>query len=87
MSAFELGFAPNLGNSAIHEICGLPITRTDWSSAAYGVNKNGQVVGYAQIEQGQNPVNRAVLYDDRTGITTDLNNYPLDGSQTPAGLG
>ena len=79
--------APTLGNSAIYEICGLPINRTDWSSAAYSVNKLGQVVGYAQIEQGQNLVNRAVLYDDRTGITTDLNDFALDGGQTPGGLG
>ena len=77
--------APNLGNSAIYEICGLPgVTRTDWSSAAYGVNKLGQVVGYAQ---NQNLANRAVLYDDRTGMTMDLNTYQLDGGQTPAGLG
>jgi len=77
--------APNLGNSAIYEICGLPgVTRSDWSSAAYGVNKFGQVVGYAQ-DQGL--TNRAVLYSDQTGVTTDLNDITLDGGQTPAGLG
>ena len=34
-----------------------------------------------------NLVNRAVPYDDRTGITTDLNDFALDGGQTPGGLG
>ena len=68
-------------------VCAVGGGSTDWSSAAYSVNKFGQVVGYAQIEQGQNLVNRAVLYDDRTGITTDLNDFALDGGQTPATLG
>jgi probable HAF family extracellular repeat protein len=77
--------APNLGGSAIYQVCGLPgVTRTDWSSAAYGVNKFGQVVGYAQ---DQNLANRAVLYSDPTGITTDLTTLPLGGGQTPASLG
>ena len=77
--------APDLANSAIYQICSLPgVTRTDWSSAAYGVNRFGQVVGYAQ---NQNLANRAVLYSDQTGITTDLNNFILDGGQTPASLG
>jgi probable HAF family extracellular repeat protein len=48
------------------------------------VNRNGQVVSYSQ---NQSLANRAVLYNDQTGITTDLNTYPLDGGQTPAGLG
>ena len=60
------------------------VTRSDRSSVAYGVNKFGQVVGYAQ---NQCLHNRAVLYDDRTGTTTDLNSYQLDGGQTPASLG
>ena len=77
--------APNLGNSAIYEICGLPgVTRSDWNSAAYGVNRFGQVVGYAQ---NQSLASRAVLYSDVTGTTTDLNNLVLDGGQTPASLG
>ena len=77
--------APNLGNSAIYEICGLPgVTRNDWNSAAYGVNKLGQVVGYAQ---DQSLASHAVLYSDVTGTTTDLNNFALDGGQTPASLG
>src|SRR5207247_458601 len=47
--------APNLGNSAIYEICGLPgVTRSDWNSAAYGVSKLGQVVGYAQDQNLSN---------------------------------
>ncbi len=77
--------ATTLGNSAIYEICGLPgVTRTDWSSAAYSVNKFGQVVGYAQ---DQSLANHAVLYNDQTGVTTDLNTFTLDGGQTPASLG
>ena len=81
--------APNLANSAIYEICGLPgVNRTDWSSAAYGVNKFGQVVGYSQIEDlNHNLIPRAVLYSDQTGVTIDLNNITLDCGQTPAGLG
>ena len=42
------------------------VTRSYWSTAAYGVNKYGQVVGYAQNQSLQN---RAVLYDDRTGAS------------------
>ena len=48
------------------------------------MNKNGQVVGYSQ---NQSLANRAVLHDDRTGMTTDLNTYQLDGGQTPASIG
>jgi len=48
------------------------------------VNKLGQVVDYAQ---NQSPANRAFIYSSLTGITTDLNNFTLDGGQTPAGLG
>ncbi len=48
------------------------------------MNKFGQVVGYAQ---NQSLANRAALYSVVTGVTTDLNSYPLDGGQTPAGLG
>jgi hypothetical protein len=60
------------------------VTRTDWSSAAYRVNKLGKAVGYTQ---NQSLANRAFLYDSLTDVTTDLNSYPLDGGQTPASLG
>jgi probable HAF family extracellular repeat protein len=77
--------ATTLGNNTAYQIPALPgVTRTDWNSAAYGVNKLGQVVGYAQ---NQSLASRAVLYSTVTGNTTDLNSYPLDGGQTPASLG
>ena len=61
------------------------VTRTDYSSAAYGVNNRGQTVGYTQI---QTLASRAFIYSpDFGGSITDLNTYPLDGGQTPAGLG
>jgi len=60
------------------------VARTDWSSAAYGVNTNGLVVGFTQ---DQNLANRAFRYSNQTGVTTDLNTITLDGGQTPAGLG
>src|SRR5713101_5660950 len=60
------------------------VTRTDYSSAAYGVNINGLAVGYTQ---NQTLANRALIYSAQTAITTDLNTYPLDGGQTPGGLG
>jgi len=66
----------------IPELAG--VTRTDYSSAAYGVNRNGQVVGYTQ---NQSLANRAFIYGAQTGITTDLNTITLDGGQTPASLG
>jgi len=74
-----------LGGSEVYRIPPLPgVTRTDWSSAAYSVNKLGRAVGYTQ---NQSLANRAFLYDSLTDTTSDLNSYPLDGGQTPAGLG
>jgi hypothetical protein len=60
------------------------VTRTDWNSAAYSVNTLVRAVGYAQ---NQSLANRAFLYDSTSGVTSDLNSYPLDGGQTPASLG
>ena len=41
-----------LGGVITYQIPALPgVTRTDWDSAAYGVNKLGQVVGYSQAQQ------------------------------------
>ena len=73
-----------LGGITAYQIPALSgVTRTDWSSAAYGVNQNGQVVGYTQ---NQSLGNRAFVYSPQTGVVTDLNNFTLDGGQTPAGL-
>jgi len=78
-----------LGGLTTYQIPALPgVTRTDYSSAAYGVNRNGQVVGYTQKEdQFQNLISRAFLYSPQTGVITDLNNFTLDGGQTPASIG
>ena len=74
-----------LGGNTIYQIRALPgVTLTDSESAAYGVNQNGQVVGQTQ---DQNHANRAFLYCNQTGITTDLTTMTLEGGQTPAGLG
>ena len=52
------------------------------------MNRNGQVVGYTQKEdQFQNLISRAFLYSPQTGVITDLNNFTLDGGQTPASIG
>ena len=59
------------------------VTRTDWNSEAYGVNKLSQVVGKAQ---NQSLVYRAFLYNPGQGVI-DLNTVVLDGGQTPASLG
>ena len=49
------------------------------------MNKLGQTVGYTQ---DQSLANRAFIYSpDFGGSITDLNTYPLDGGQTPGGLG
>ena len=74
-----------LGGTATYQLPALSgVTRTDWSSAAYGVNASGSVVGYTQ---DQNLANRAFRYSNQTGTTIDLNTITLDGGQTPASLG
>jgi probable HAF family extracellular repeat protein len=54
------------------ELPNLPgVTRTDWQSEAYGVNSDGEVVGYAQ---DQNLASRAFKYVPGGGGTMiDLN--------------
>ncbi len=75
----------SLGGTALYQIPALPgVTRTDWSSAAYGLNRSGLVVGYAQ---DQNLADRAFVYSAQTLAVTNLNSYPLAGGQTPASLG
>ena len=79
-----------LGGITTYQIPALPgVTRTDYSSAAYGVNKTGQTVGYTEKEdQNHNLLSVAFVYSpDFGGVITELNSYPLDGGQTPAGLG
>ena len=55
----------------------------DYSSAAYGVNRAGQVVGYTQ---NQSLPDSAFIYNALNDITTDLNTITLNGGQTAASL-
>ena len=55
----------------------------DNSSAAYGVNRAGQVVGYTQ---NQSLPDSAFIYNALNDITTDLNTITLNGGQTAASL-
>ena len=79
-----------LGGTTTYQIPALSgVTRTDYSSAAYGVNKFGQTVGYTQKEdQNHNLISVAFIYSpDFGGSISDLSTYPLGGGSTPASLG
>lgn len=64
--------------SASYELPPLPsVTRTDYTSAAYGVNKVGHVVGTAQ---NQGLMSRAFVYKPGQGGMIDLNTQLAPGS-------